>query len=53
VTGGGSAVRLTDEIVAWIREQRRLKIRIPTIQRVARQLFAGIELTTTEIRGIK
>jgi DNA mismatch repair protein MutS len=39
------------ELTAWIREQRRLKIRIPTIQRVAKQIF-GVELTAKEIRAI-
>ena len=38
------------EAAAWIREQRRLKIRIPTIQRLAKQLF-GLELTTAQIRA--
>ena len=45
--------RLTEELVAWVREQRRLKIKIPTIQRMARILFDGIELSASEIRGIK
>lgn len=61
LTGGGSVStssvteteRLTEEIVAWIREQRRLKIPMATIKRVARTLFGGIELTTVEIRGVK
>jgi DNA mismatch repair protein MutS len=40
-----------DELTAWIREQRRLKIRIPTIQRVAKQIF-GVELTAKDVRSI-
>lgn len=43
--------KMSDELIAWIREQRRLKIRIPTIQRVAKQIF-GAELTTKQIRAI-
>lgn len=46
-------IRLTEELVAWVREQRRLKIKIPTIQRMARVLFNGVELSATEIRAIK
>jgi DNA mismatch repair protein MutS len=42
---------LGDDVTAWIREQRRLKIRIPTIQRVAKQIF-GVELTAKEVRAI-
>ena len=41
----------SDELTAWIREQRRLKIRIPTIQRVAKQIF-GVELAAKDIRII-
>jgi DNA mismatch repair protein MutS len=52
-TGGGTAVRLTEELVAWIREQRRLKIPMATLKRMARVLFGGIELTTAEVRAIK
>jgi DNA mismatch repair protein MutS len=48
---GARAGRLSEEVTAWIREQRRLKIRLPTIQRVARQLF-GVELTGAEIRAV-
>lgn len=40
-----------DELASWIREQRRLKIRIPTIQRVAKQIF-GVELTAKDIRAV-
>jgi DNA mismatch repair protein MutS len=39
------------EAAAWLREQRRLKIRIPTIQRMAKQLF-GLDLTTAQIRAV-
>lgn len=40
------------ELTAWIREQRRLKIRIPTIQRVAKQIF-GVDLAAKDIRAIR
>ena len=43
-------VEAESEAANWIREQRRLKIRIPTIQRVAKQLF-GLELTAAQIRA--
>ena len=58
-SGSGSSVtsesgsRLTEELVAWIREQRRLKIPMATLKRMARTLFGGIELTTAEVRAIK
>jgi DNA mismatch repair protein MutS len=45
------AIEHADEVTAWIREQRHLKIRIPTIQRVAKQIF-GVELTAKEIRAV-
>lgn len=48
-----SGSRLTEELVAWIREQRRLKIPMATLKRMARTLFGGIELTTAEVRAIK
>jgi DNA mismatch repair protein MutS len=40
------------EIEAWVREQKRLRIRIPTIQRMARQIH-GAELTEKWIRGCR
>jgi DNA mismatch repair protein MutS len=39
-----------EEVVAWVREQRSLKIRVSTIQRMAKQIF-GIDLTEKWIRG--
>lgn len=45
------AAEEASELTAWIREQRRLKIRIPTIQRVAKQIF-GVELTAKDIRAV-
>jgi DNA mismatch repair protein MutS len=39
-----------EDVAAWVREQRRLKIRIATIQRMAKQIF-GVELTEKWIRG--
>jgi DNA mismatch repair protein MutS len=44
-----SPVAIDDEVRAWIREQRQLKVRIPTIQRMARQIF-GVELTPAQIK---
>jgi len=41
---------ITDEVSAWIKEQRLLKVRVPTIQRMAKQIF-GIELTVTQIKS--
>jgi len=41
-----------EEVLAWIREQRQLKIRIPTIQRMAKQIF-GASLTEKMIRGCR
>ncbi len=43
---------LSAEVVAWIREQRRLKIRLPVMKRMAQQMF-GIELSTADIRAQK
>jgi DNA mismatch repair protein MutS len=40
------------EITAWVREQRRMKIRIATIQRMAKQIF-GVELTDKFVRGTR
>lgn len=51
-TSAGAEVRLTEEVVAWIREQRRLKIPLATIKRMGLILF-GCDLTTTEIRATK
>jgi DNA mismatch repair protein MutS len=42
---------IDDEVKAWIREQRQFKVRVPTIQRMARQIF-GVELTVIQIREI-
>jgi len=43
---------IDDEVTAWIREQRQLKVRVPTIQRMARQIF-GVELTVAQIKAVK
>jgi hypothetical protein len=42
----------TDEVTAWVREQRQKKIRVATIQRVAKQIF-GIDLTEAVVRAIR
>jgi DNA mismatch repair protein MutS len=42
----------TDEVTAWVREQRQKKIRVATIQRVAKQIF-GIDLTEAAVRAIR
>ncbi len=46
----GETAKVSDEITAWIREQRRLKVRIPTIQRMAQQIF-GQTLTEKFVRA--
>ena len=38
-----------DELSGWIREQRQRKIRVATIQRMAKQIF-GIEITAAQIK---
>jgi hypothetical protein len=43
---------LDPEVVAWIREQKRLRINGPTIRRMVLQLF-GVEITDPVLRGIK
>ena len=45
-----SVVTLDEHVRTWICEQRQLKVRIPTIQRMARQIF-GVELTTVQIKN--
>ena len=40
---------VTDEVTAWIKEQRLLKVRVPTIQRMAKQIF-GLELSVMIIK---
>ena len=53
MTSGETAVQTNNpELIAWIREQRRLKIRVPTIQKMARQIF-GSELTKADVQGVK
>lgn len=44
-----ASTTLGDDIVSWIRQQRQLKIRVATIQRMAKQIF-GEELTSTQIK---
>lgn len=41
-----------EEIVGWIREQRRLRVRVPTIQRMANQIF-GVQLTESLVRATR
>jgi DNA mismatch repair protein MutS len=41
---------VTEDVKAWIREQRLLKIRVPTIQRMAKQIF-GVEITSNDIKS--
>jgi DNA mismatch repair protein MutS len=43
---------LTEDVKAWIREQRLLKIRVPTIKRMATQLF-NCEITAADIKATK
>lgn len=42
----------TAELEAWVREQKRLRIRVATIQRMARHIH-GVELSETWIRGVR
>jgi DNA mismatch repair protein MutS len=39
-----------EDVKSWIREQRLLKIRVPTIQRMAKQIF-GVEITAAQIKA--
>lgn len=41
-----------DDVIAWVREQRRLKIPVARIQRMAKQIFSS-ELTDKLIRSTK
>jgi hypothetical protein len=52
ITAAAESNELTDDLTTWIREQRRLKVRVPTIQRVAKQLF-GVEVTEAAVRRIR
>jgi DNA mismatch repair protein MutS len=40
------------EIEAWVREQKRLRIRVATVQRMARHIH-GVELSEAWIRGVR
>jgi DNA mismatch repair protein MutS len=41
---------ITEDVKTWIREQRLLKIRVPTIRRMAKQIF-GVEITAAQIKA--
>ncbi len=41
-----------EEVVAWIREQKRRRVRIATIQRMGKQIF-DVDLTDKYVRGIR
>ena len=43
---------ITDEVRAWIRDQMRQRIRIPTIRRMLQQIFQ-VDLTEAQIRAQK
>jgi hypothetical protein len=43
---------IAEDVKAWVREQRLLKIRVPTIQRMAKQIF-GVELSVSDIKTQK
>jgi DNA mismatch repair protein MutS len=47
-----NATGLTAEIEAWVREQKRLRIRIPTILRMAKQIH-GVDVTEKWVRGVR
>lgn len=51
-SAAAASAGLSDEVREWVRDQRRQKIRIATIQRMARQIF-GVEMSDKEIRAIK
>jgi hypothetical protein len=40
---------LSTDVQQWIQEQRLLKIRVPVIQRMAKQMF-GVDLTVKQIK---
>ena len=42
---------IADDVTAWVKEQKLLKVRIATIQRMATQMF-GVSLTATIIKSI-
>jgi DNA mismatch repair protein MutS len=42
---------LTDEVSAWIRDQRRHRITIPTIQRMAKQIH-GVDITRVQVQAV-
>jgi len=46
----GEVVPVEDEVSAWIKEQRQRKIRVATIQRMAKQIF-GRDITAKQIKG--
>ena len=52
-TEGGNSEKsgnsLSTDVQQWVREQRLLKIRVPVIQRMAKQMF-GVELTVKQIK---
>lgn len=41
-----------EEVVAWIRDQKRRRVRIATIQRMGKQIF-DLDLTDKYVRGIR
>lgn len=45
-----ATVGVPEEVTVWVREQRRLKVRVPTIQRMAQQIF-GLALTEKFVRA--
>ena len=52
VMTGTDDITPSDEVIAWVREQRKRKIRLATIQRVAKQIF-GVDLTEAMVRSIR
>jgi DNA mismatch repair protein MutS len=49
---GTAAAEPDEEVVAWIRDQKRRRVRIATIQRMGKQIF-GLDLTDKYVRGIR
>jgi DNA mismatch repair protein MutS len=47
-----TATPVPEEILIWVREQRQLRVRVPTIQRMAKQIF-GVQLTESLVRATR
>ena len=52
ITHVNTGVGPGEEVVAWIRDQKRRRVRIATIQRMGKQIF-NLDLTDKYVRGIR